>query len=116
MPGGRVGEGSCALSIMNSMCLPSKTWWIALACSASVSLVAQTGPPPIPPIQSVTPMGTVTQMPLVQGRDGTFSALIGGKSVWLFDDTAMTKANATGNNFIDNTMSWTTNLDASQGI
>ncbi len=61
-------------------------------------------------------MGLVTQNPLIQGRDGTYSALLNGKSFWLFDDTAMTKSNATGNNFIDNTMSWATNLDASQGI
>lgn len=87
-----------------------------LVGSVSVSAIAQTGPPPIPPIQSVTPMGTVVQSPLIQGRDGTFSALLNGKSVWLFDDTTMTKDNATGNNFIDNTMSWATNLDASQGI
>ena len=88
----------------------------AAACFLSISSVAQTGAPPIPQVESVTPMGTVTQTPLVQGRDGTFSALINGRSYWLFDDTAMTKANATGNNFIDNTMSWTTNLDATKGI
>jgi hypothetical protein len=103
---------------MKSMCLLSK----AVVCAAlagwpacTLSL-AQTGPPPIPPIQSVTPMGTVTQSPLIQGRDGTFSALLNGRSYWLFDDTTMTKDNASGNNFIDNTLSWTTNLDASQGI
>jgi hypothetical protein len=49
-------------------------------------------------------MGTVTQSPLIQGRDGTFSALLNGRSYWLFDDTTMTKDNASGNNFIDNTL------------
>ncbi len=87
-----------------------------LAWTVCPSASAQTGVPPIPAIQSVTPMGAVTQNPLVQGRDGTYSALYNGKSYWLFDDTAMTKANATGNNFIDNTMSSASNLDASQGI
>jgi len=86
------------------------TWGTMLPVSA------QTGPPPIPPIQSVTPMGTVLQNPVIQARDGTFSALLNGKSYWLFDDTAMTKANATGNNFIDNSLSWATKLDASSGI
>ena len=61
-------------------------------------------------------MGTVVQSPLIQGRDGTFSALLNGKSVWLFDDTSMTKNNATGNNFIDNTLSWATDVNASNGI
>jgi hypothetical protein len=73
-------------------------YWLAkvagcalLVWPACVSSIAQTGTPPIPPIQSVTPMGTVTQSPLIQGRDGTFSALLNGKSYWLFGDTTMTK-------------------------
>ncbi len=82
----------------------------------ALRVLAQTGPPPIPAIQSVTPMGTVTQNPYIQGRDGTYSAPVNGKSIWLFDDTAMTKNNASGTNFIDNSMSWATNLDASHGI
>jgi hypothetical protein len=57
--------------------------------------------PPIPPVQSVTPMGIVTQDPLVQGRDGTYSAQIGSKSIWLFNDTALTKNNASGTNYVD---------------
>jgi len=61
-------------------------------------------------------MGTVTQNPVIQGRDGTFSALINGKSVWVFGDTSMTKYSAKDENFIDNSMSWATNLDTSQGI
>ncbi len=61
-------------------------------------------------------MGIVKQNPLVQGRDGTYSALINGKSVWAFNDTALTQNNASGNNFFSNSMSWATNLDASQGI
>jgi len=81
----------------------------------AVGLSAQTAPP-IPPVQSVTSLGIINQNPLIVGRDGTYSALIGGKSVWAFDDTAMSKANAQGNNFIDNSMAWTTNLDASSGI
>jgi hypothetical protein len=72
--------------------------------------------PPIPPVQSVTPMGIVTQDPLVQGRDGTYSAQIGSKSIWLFNDTALTKNNASGTNFFSNSMAWTTNLNASSGI
>jgi hypothetical protein len=79
-------------------------------------MYAQSGPPPIPPVISVTPMGIVKQNPLVQGRDGTYSALVNGKSLWLFNDTALTRNNASGDNFFSNSMSWTTNLDASTGI
>lgn len=77
---------------------------------------AQSGPPPIPVLQSVAAMGTVTQDPLVQGRDGTYSALMNGKSYWIFNDTALTQDNASGTNFFSNSMAWTSNLDASNGI
>ncbi len=86
---------------------------LALTCIAAY---AQSGPPPIPPIQSVTPMGIVTQNPLVQGRDGTYSAEINGKSYWAFDDTTLTQNNASGTNFFSNSLAWATNLDASNGI
>jgi hypothetical protein len=87
-----------------------------LLALVGISAIAQSGPPPIPAIQSVTPMGIVTQDPLVQGRDGTYSAEINGKSVWMFNDTALTKDNASGTNFFSNSLAWTTNLDASNGI
>jgi len=83
---------------------------------ASTPKFAQTGPPPIPPVLSVTPMGIVTQDPLVQGRDGTYSAQLGSKSVWLFNDTALTQNNASGTNFFSNSLAWTTNLNASSGV
>ena len=72
--------------------------------------------PPIPKVISVTSLGTVTQNPVIYGRDGTFSALINGKSVWTFGDTPMSVAGVLGNFWDDNSLSWTTNLDASQGI
>ena len=91
--------------------------FVALALtSVGLSLFAQVGPPPIPGLQSVTSLGIVTQDPLVQGRDGTYSALINGKSIWLFNDTALTQNNAMGVNFFSNSLSWATNLDASGGI
>ena len=83
---------------------------------AFCNVYAQSGPPPIPAVQSVTPMGIVTQDPLVQGRDGTYSAKIGAKSFWIFNDTALTQDNASGTNFFSNSMAWTTNFDASSGI
>lgn len=72
--------------------------------------------PPIPSVLSVTPLGTVTQNSVIYGRDGTFSALINGKSVWTFGDTPMSVAGVLGNYWDDNSLSWTSNLDASHGI
>jgi Domain of unknown function (DUF4185) len=87
-----------------------------LIASAFCCLQAQTGPPPIPAIQSVTAMGTVTQDPVVQARDGTYSAQVGNTSYWLFDDTALKVYNASNQNFFSNSLAWTNNLDASSGI
>jgi hypothetical protein len=86
---------------------------LSLACFVAH---AQSGPPPIPSVQSVTPMGIVNQNPLVQGRDGTYSAKINGRSVWVFGDTTLSQDNASGTNFFSNSMAWTTNFDASNGI
>ncbi|MGC2448206.1 MAG: DUF4185 domain-containing protein [Candidatus Sulfotelmatobacter sp.] len=72
--------------------------------------------PPIPKVISVTPLGTVTQNPVIYGRDGTFSALVDGKSVWTFGDTPMSVPGVLGNYWDDNSLSWTTDLDASHGI
>jgi hypothetical protein len=72
--------------------------------------------PPIPRLISTTALGTVTQNPQIYGRDGTYSTLIGGRSYWTFGDTSLHSANASGKNFIDNTLSWTESLDGSQGI
>jgi len=72
--------------------------------------------PPIPKVISVTPLGTVTQNSVIYGRDGTFSALVNGASVWTFGDTPMSLPGVLGNFWDDNSLSWTTNLDASQGI
>jgi hypothetical protein len=91
-----------------------------LICTAVVPLLSLSAQivttPSVPTIVSTESMSTVTQNPLVLERDGTYSAVIGGKSVWAFDDTAMNAYNINGNNFISNTLAWTTNFKASNGI
>jgi len=74
------------------------------------------GPPAIPTVVSVTQLGTIQQNKVIYGRDGTFSALIDGKSVWTFGDTPMSVPGVLDDFWDDNSLSWTTNLDASRGI
>lgn len=85
---------------------------LASACFAADSASV----PPLPKVVSVTSLGTVQQNPVIYGRDGTFSAVINGKSVWTFGDTPMSVPGKLGNFWDDNSLSWTTNLDASKGI
>ncbi|HYU57027.1 MAG TPA: hypothetical protein VEO00_03120, partial [Actinomycetota bacterium] len=72
--------------------------------------------PPLPPVLSITALGIVQQHPSVYGRDGTFSALVGGRSVWSFGDTPLAVPGVSGDHWVDNSMAWTADLDASDGI
>lgn len=99
---------------------------VSLLCTAALgalalgapAFAAQAGelPPPIPPVVSVVEMGLVKQNKFVTCRDGTYSALVGNKAIWTFNDTCMSKGGVAGDQFIDNTLAWNTNLDASAGI
>ena len=95
----------------------SKTCLLAAVALVSISLAAQiSAVPPLPTVVSVTSLGAVEQNPVIYGRDGTFSALVDGKSVWTFGDTPMSVPGILGNYWDDNSLSWTDNLDASHGI
>ncbi len=89
---------------------------VALLCSSRALHAQNTTAPPAPTIQSLTPMGIVKQNALIYGRDGTYSAVIDGKSFWAFNDTSMRADNVDGHNFISNTLAWTDSLNASNGI
>lgn len=88
----------------------------ALALALAQAALAAEAPPPIPPVVSVVEMGLVKQNKFVNCRDGTYSALVGKKAIWTFNDTCLSKGGDLGDQFIDNTLAWNTNLDASNGI
>ena len=88
---------------------------IALALVLACAQHAGAQPPPIPTV-TVTTLPIVQQNPAVLERDGTYSAEINNYSYWAFNDTALTAANASGENFFSNSLSWSTSLDASAGI
>ncbi len=67
-------------------------------------------------VVSVREMGPMEQPQVVQGRDGCISALSNGKSKWVYGDTVMRWTGSDGSNWRDNTLSWTTDLDASNNI
>jgi hypothetical protein len=86
---------------------------IAALCTLAGAASAQ---PPLPPIASAEEIGMVRENAHVLCRDGLYSALVGKKSVWVFGDTCLDNGGAAGDTFIDNSLAWTTKLDASQGI
>ena len=72
--------------------------------------------PPIPPVESVTDLGNVGQNPVIYGRDGIMSGKFQGKSFWAFGDTPLSVPGRDGDHWSDNTLSWTSDFDASDGL
>jgi hypothetical protein len=95
---------------------PLTVCFVTCFCSGSLLHAQSTSAPAVPSIKAVVPMGVVRQNPLIYGRDGTYSAVIDGKSYWAFNDTSMKATNLDGHNFISNTLAWTDSLNASNGI
>jgi hypothetical protein len=72
--------------------------------------------PVAPPIVSVVDIGPLQQNPTVLARDNARSALFHGQTVWVFGDTPMRTTGVDGDNWSDNTVSWTSDLNASNGL
>jgi hypothetical protein len=92
---------------------------LAIASAAAPAFAANNvndAPPPLPLVQSVAPLGLVHQNAAVNARDNAESALFKGKSIWTFGDTSMSVPGARDTFWDDNSLSWTTHLDASGGI
>ncbi|MFN8580992.1 MAG: DUF4185 domain-containing protein [Gemmatimonadaceae bacterium] len=107
--------GLLALLTLAAACAPDPTQPTARDPGVDQAIVV-TGAPPIPAIQSVVDVGTIVQNPVIYGRDGNFSGRIGNRSVWTFGDTPLSAPNANGLNWDDNTLSWTKDLNAADGI
>jgi len=61
-------------------------------------------------------LGTVPTNPRILGRDGGYSALFQGKSVWLYGDTFLSPPNATNFTLISDSWSYTSNLNGQSGL
>jgi len=74
-----------------------------------------------PPLQGVltaqaADMGALPQNPDIWGRDEAYSASLQGYSIWLYGDTFLQNQDVSGRTALSNTWSYTTDLDASNGI
>jgi hypothetical protein len=80
----------------------------AAACSAAH--------PPSLAVMSSTEIGTLQQSDLIVGRDGGWGVNAFGQEVFVFGDSFVTKADATGSSFHSNSYSFTDDLVAADGI
>ena len=74
------------------------------------------GPPPALAIVQATDLGAIPTNPDILGRDGAFSTLFQGFSVWLYGDTFISKADAQNRTLLSDSWSFTTDLNAQSGI
>src|SRR5690242_20205784 len=67
-------------------------------------------------VRSASEAFVLSQSAIITGRDGGQSGLLFGRSVWAFGDTVHASNDAEGTNWHHNSFSFTTDLDASNGI
>jgi hypothetical protein len=69
-----------------------------------------------PTVVSAKDLGVIPTNPDILGRDGGYSALFHGSSVWLYGDTFLASPNVEGFTLISDSWSFTSDLDAQNGI
>lgn len=105
----RLGTSSlCVLSLLVTLGISG--------CGVASDKSSGSGPSPRVVVVSATDLGTLPTNPDITARDEAYSALFQGHSVWLYGDTALRNEDVSGRNFISNTWSYTTDLNASSGI
>ena len=90
---------------------------LALGMCGCIHLSAGSpGPAPNLSIANVTDLGPIPTNPDILGRDGGYSALFQGDSVWLYGDTFLAKPDALDRTLLSDSFSFTTDLNAQDGI
>ncbi|HUB52419.1 MAG TPA: DUF4185 domain-containing protein [Terracidiphilus sp.] len=85
------------------------------SCARPPLITASSGPPELTVVQA-TDLGPIPTNPDILGRDGGYSALFDGNSVWLYGDTFLARPNAQGFTLISDSWSYTSDLNAQSGI
>jgi len=92
-------------------------WFVILGLSGcNVFPSPSSGPPPALSVVQATDLGPIPTNPDILGRDGGYSALFQGSSVWLYGDTFIAKANAEDQTLLSDSWSFTRDLNAQAGI
>lgn len=61
-------------------------------------------------------LGAIEQNPVIQGRDGGYSALVWDRSIWIYGDSILAQEGEDGSAWRHNTWSHTPDLDAADGL
>ena len=74
--------------------------------------LGSSGPPPDLAVTKAMDLGTIATNPRILGRDGGYSALFQGYSVWLYGDTFLSAPDAEGRTLISDSWSFTSDLNS----
>src|SRR5207249_3923747 len=85
---------------------------LAIVATCAAADAAPPGAPPPPELLTTRGLGKLETNPIISGRDGAYSTRVGGVSVWVYGDTALTAPGADGGTLRLNTLSWTHDLYA----
>jgi len=92
-------------------------WPVGLAAAALLVVACgNLAPPPAARVLATRDLGPLPFLPVIQGRDGGYSAGWAGRSVWVFGDTTLAHAAADGNTWRSSTFCATSDRDASDGL
>jgi len=89
---------------------------IAIQGCGLFSSSPSSGPRPALSVVQARDLGPILTNPDILGRDGGYSALFQGYSVWLYGDTFLAKPNYEDRTLLSDTWSFTTDLNAQDGI
>jgi hypothetical protein len=104
------------MRLTNSAILLASLLAIAMQGCGLFSSSPSSGPAPALSVVQATDLGPIPTNPDILGRDGGYSALFQGYSVWLYDDTFLAKPNYEDRTLLSDTWSFTTDLNAQDGI
>jgi len=94
----------------------AKRWESTLPLMAALAALGCAGNDADVRVGSVKSLGVMPTPMGIVGRDGGVSGRFQGRSVWVYGDSVTTDAGTYPNTWRNNTMSWTDDLDASDGI
>jgi hypothetical protein len=93
-----------------------RRWSRLLAFAALAASACSSQPKAALTVVSVQQLGPMEKPATINGRDGGTSGRFAGRSVWVYGDSVATAQGTYPSTWRNNTMSWTMDLDAFDGI
>lgn len=107
---------NCDIALLRILSRLSPMWFLILGLSGCFYPSPSSGPSPALSVAKAQDLGAIPTNPDILGRDGGYSALFQGYSVWLYGDTFLSKPNAVDQTLLSDSWSFTTDFNAQTGI